>query len=177
VSFGETVSCLVQELLGKSERSVGANYNKLKSWLREHPETRVLLIFDDVDTVQYETYIEGMPRRGTGDIIVTTRGRAAAEYCAGSPAQVLELEGWSDLEALEYLHQNFPESIVVEDEEALKIIKSVNGLPLALEQVVQHTRCMGQSLADTLADLFINKRSVSQCIPESLRSLSVLGVS
>ncbi|KAL9078616.1 MAG: hypothetical protein Q9157_002455 [Trypethelium eluteriae] len=145
---------VAQRLTGQRERNVMANCNTVKSWLREKLHSRVLIVFDDLDEINFEAYRPLMPFEGSGDIIITTKSEEAAMTLASSTSKILKIKEWSDWDVLDYLRiQLGDDSVDLEESTARDLVKSTCKLPIAVEQLARHTKFLNQTLTQTLKDV------------------------
>lgn len=125
----------------------------VKSWL-EQCQKPWLLIVDNADELPLVQ--SSLPQRGNGNVLITTRAHAV-----GALATVLEVEtmGWE--EGMQLLLHRAQRLQVSEEEkrEALEIVKTLDGFPLALDQAGAYVEETGCSFADYLR-LYQNYRKV-----------------
>jgi tetratricopeptide (TPR) repeat protein/transcriptional regulator with XRE-family HTH domain len=132
------------DLPEQNEQDQGTVIRAVKRWQANH--TNWLLILDNVDNLAM--IVSVLPTHGTGEVLLTTRLQAL-----GTVAQCIEIENMSLDEGVKFLLCRIKAMIpgtsldpILEESRLLaeKIVSTLDGLPLALDQAgayIEETHC------------------------------------
>lgn len=133
-------------------------------------DRRVLLIVDDVWQVEH-----AVPFRVAGQgssLIMTSRLNAVARSLAPTPDDVYRLPVLSDEYALSLLTRLAPEAVGEHPDEALELVRDLEGLPLAIQvagRLLHEEMRMGWGIAHLLAELREGKNLLLAQAPSDMR--------
>ncbi|KAJ5538401.1 tetratricopeptide repeat domain-containing protein [Penicillium frequentans] len=134
----------------------------VKRWLGRQRDT-FLIIFDNADepgSINLEQFI---PHHRNGDIIITTRDRAASAFGRSFPIEEMpELEAVSLLERASNMAFETREQRKI----AAEITKTLGYLPLAIDQAGGYLKNSDSELADFLPTYALHARSLLSLIPD-----------
>ncbi|KAL9094216.1 MAG: hypothetical protein Q9165_003356 [Trypethelium subeluteriae] len=139
-SFSEAAELIASEWPTNDllSMSIGSeNWKKVMSRLRTTRNSRWLLVIDSVDDLELENYARYKPSCEQGSIIVTSIQEQTAEVFRIERLQVegLDVQSGSELLFSRSFDTSFCVDISSEDRQsASSIVKTLNGLPLAIEQ-------------------------------------------
>lgn len=160
--------------LGLNDLHHARNIPQVKASLAAYLRNkRMLLIIDDVwdaaDAAPFEL--------GGYDcaILATTRMPAIASKIAVSPEQIYLLQVLSDADALELMRKLAPEIVDKHQEGIETLIKSLEGLPLALQvagRLLQTEYSAGFSVEELIGEISAGKRLLNEKVPIGQQNLT-----
>ncbi|SMD22643.1 tetratricopeptide repeat protein [Kibdelosporangium aridum] len=125
---------VAQDLLGHDPADGGKACDRLLAWLAETAK-RWLVVLDDL---QSPAVLNGLwpPYSATGQVVITTRCRDAA--LQGHRRRIVDVELFTDAEALTYLIEKLPARAGSGSTELAGLAKELGNLPLALAQAAAY---------------------------------------
>jgi DNA-binding SARP family transcriptional activator len=129
-------------------------------------DKRMLLILDDVWQVEHAAPFKVGGRNCA--LVITSRLNDAAQALAPTPRDVYRLAVLSEEKALELLAALTPETVSDHPNEALELVRDLEGLPLALQvagRLLHNEARMGWDISDLLAELHEGARLLSAQAP------------
>lgn len=144
--------------------------SRLAAFLRNH---RILIIVDDVWEIDHF-----MPLKVGGAasrMLVTTRLNEVAHALVNSPEMIYKLAILSEQEALQLLATLAPQAVEQYHQQALELVRDLEGLPLALQvagRLLNAEMSLGWGIDDLLQELREGRRLLDAQVPADRTELA-----
>ncbi|KAL8823653.1 MAG: hypothetical protein Q9191_005667 [Dirinaria sp. TL-2023a] len=163
--FGETMA-----LLSGWDDPKADILQLVRAWLCDESNGRWLVIVDNADELNVLSDLSGdiLPESSNGSILITSRSREAAFELIGEDENIITIEPMNESYALALFRKKFNDQC--DDDDVLKLLRSVDYMPLAISQAAA---CIRQRKPRITVSKYLQDFQRSEKDRESLLNIAV----